>query len=166
MLFIESTKESNRNANFMHPNALTVCYQSVAGKQREGEIAITVISSRMPALVFNEREWESFLRELDVSDSLSNSLERAIVFHLVDVPEVVEVYFAQQGDTIDVWTILSVNDKKTRHKVYEKEIQIIKGIPWYVINFRISGKEGAGAPASALYRKVDVEVVRRSKCRR
>lgn len=148
----------------MRPDTLTVCYQSVAGKQSEGEITATVISFRMSALVFNEREWESFLRELDVSDSLSNSMERAIVFHLVDVPEVVEVYFAQQGDTIDVWTILSVNDKETRHKIYAKEIRVIKGIPGYVINFRVSGKEGADAPASALYRKVDIEAIRRSKC--
>ncbi|MBI3317604.1 MAG: hypothetical protein HYZ90_00440 [Candidatus Omnitrophica bacterium] len=162
MLFLESTKESNRNAGLMRRDALTVCYQSSAGSRQESEITAAVISFSTAPLVLSECEWENFLRDLDISDSLSNSLEKAIVLYLIDVPEVVEVYFAQQGDTIDVWTILFVNSKEIRRKVYAKELEIVKNIPGYVINFRISGREGAGTPASALYRRIDIVGMRQS----
>jgi hypothetical protein len=91
-----------------------------------------------------------------LSDSISNSIEHSIVRHLIQISEVVEVYFTREDNVIDVWTIVSVRDRRVRHAVYEKELKIMQELPGLFLNFRISSLEGASVPASAGYRRVDV----------
>lgn len=143
-----------------YEDALSICSQVVEGKPLHAEIKIPVIPLQTHPLELDEHEWLSFLQGFDVSDSVSNSLEGAIVRHFAEIPEVAEVYFAREGDTLDVWTILSVSNRETRWKVYAKEAQIIQEIPRYVINFRVSSPAGASTPASAWYRKVNINRVR------
>ena len=104
---------------------------------------------------------QDLLQDIDVSNTVSNSLERAIIQYLADVPEVKEVYFSQKGDIVDIWTIVSEANRNVRKKVYLQELRIIKDVSDFIINFRVSGIEGASTPASAVYKKIDIEKVRR-----
>lgn len=141
-------------------DVLTACYRAVLGKPLHYEIRRSVIPGRTDPLELDKYEWLSLLQGLDVSDSVSNSIEETIIEHLIDVPEVVEVYFSRDRDVVDLWTIIDHSERRVRFAVYEKELEIRRRLPGLFINFRVSGREASSSPASMGYRRVDFNVRR------
>ncbi len=160
MLIFEPTLTFEPAVDRIREDALTVCEEAVAGRPPVKSLRVPVHSIQITPFDLAETEWKNFLRGLNANDTISDSLERTIVRYLADIPEVTDVYFAQQGDVIDIWTIISSNSKEIRHKVYAKELEIINEIPGFVLNFRVSGQMGSSTPISAGYRKVDMISIR------
>lgn len=94
-------------------------------------------------------------------NSVSHSLERAIAKYLAEVEEAIAAYFWIEGDDIDIWTVLSDCAKATRYKVYDQERRIIRALPEFSLSFRTTNLQGAMAPQSVSYTKVDLAQVRR-----
>jgi len=142
----------------------TICQTTlVHGKDSKSlelaETSLVIPINRMP-LTLDEIGLDDLLADIDTSDSVSNSIEEGIIEHLIRVPEVVEVYFSQDGDVVDVWTVIDQSERRVRFAVYEKELEIRRRLPGLFINFRISGREASSSPASMGYRRVDFNVRR------
>ena len=163
MLHLALTSENNeRPLRALEQDALTVCRVAFGlGIQSEPRFfPNAIIATTRVALRLHPVEWADLLSEIDTSDSVSNSIEEVIIEHLIDVPEVVEVYFNRDRDVVDVWTILDQSERKIRYAVYEKELKIRCQLPGLFINFRVSGRQSSSSPASMGYRRVDLSVRR------
>lgn len=162
MLPLVPISESNeRPSRALEQDALTVCRVVFGlGTQSESGLFPGVIATTRVPLRLHPVELLNWLSGIDTSDSVSNSIEEVIIEHLIDVLEVVEVYFNLDRDVVDVWTIIDHSERKIRYAVYEKELKIRCQLPDVFINFRVSGRKSSSSPASMGYRRVDLSVRR------
>ena len=88
-------------------------------------------------------------------NNVFNSLQNVIAEKFFDgISELKAVYFHEEGDTINVWSVLGNFGREIREKVYAKEGLVIKAFPDLVFNFRTTDVLGENVPASAGFRKV------------
>ncbi len=73
----------------------------------------------------------------DSSREITDMIDTIIIDCLKQIPEVVAIYKEEDNDILRIWSLINEKNKHSRKAIYQKELEILKEIPYISFDFHV-----------------------------